>query len=124
MKALQANPGGAWYRSLTDWYRVIEPGIRSHVHLLRDNGFNTYSSCQERMEVALDIATEEDIARLDHLLSRNGFKDYQILVRWERCREFLRSSAVVQFGDKGERHRIARRYCSLASWWWDPPPEA
>jgi hypothetical protein len=103
------------------WYQAIEPGIRRHVRLLRDNGFNTYSSCEHRMEVALDLSPQEDLARLDDLLSRSGFKDYAVLVRVERRRGFLQSAAVVQFGDDRLRRRIARRYRSLVSWWWERP---
>ncbi len=108
--------------SATGWYRAIEAGIRRHVRLLRDNGFNTYSSCQSRMEVALDISTTGELARLDDLLSRSGFTDYTILTRVERRKGLLESSAVVQFGDDRARRRVARRFRSLASWWWEPPP--
>jgi hypothetical protein len=105
---------------VASWYQMIEPGIRRHVRLLRDNGFNTYSSCEHRMEVALDLSPQEDLACLDDLLSRSGFRDYTILVRVKRRQGFLRSGAVVQFGDDRLRHRIARRYRSLAAWW-EPP---
>jgi hypothetical protein len=105
------------------WYQSIEPGIRSQVRLLRTNGFNTTTSCEHRMEVTLDILThEDDLARLDDLLSRRGFTDYSILVRVERRDGHLRSGAVVQFGDDRDRHHIVCRYRSLVSWWWEPPP--
>jgi hypothetical protein len=110
-----AESGGSWYRR-------IESGIRRHVRLLRDNDFETYSSCQERMEVALHLLSPQDLERLDALLSKSGFGDYQILVRVERCNgSRLGSSAVVQFGNTERRHRISRRYRSLASWWWEAP---
>jgi hypothetical protein len=109
-------------RGTTDWYRVIEAGIRPHVRLLRDNGFNTYSSCAERMEVALEISMEDDLARLDKLLSGSGFADFAVMVRVERRDGQLRTHAVVQFGDDRERNRIARRFRSLASWWLEAPP--
>lgn len=74
------------------------------------------------MEVTLGISPQEDLARLDALLSRSGFTDYTVMVRVERRDGCLRSEAVVQFGDDLVRHRIARRYRSLVSWWWEPPP--
>lgn len=104
------------------WYATIEHGIRRQVRLLADNGFNTMTSCEHRMEVTLDISTHEDLARLYDVLSRSGFMDYTILARVERRRGHLRSDAVVQIGDDRARHRIARRHRSLVSWWWEPPP--
>ncbi len=104
------------------WYRLIEPGIRRYVRVLRDNGFNTTTSCGHRMEVTLDVSPHEDLARLDGLLSRLRFADYTILVRVERRAGHLRSAAVVQFGDDRARYRITRRYRSLVSWWWELPP--
>ena len=74
------------------------------------------------MEVALEISPHEDLERLEGLLSQRGFTDYMILARFERRAGQLRSSAVVQFGSDRVRSRIARRYRSLVSWWWEPPP--
>lgn len=106
------------------WYRLIEPGIRRHVRLLRDNGFNTISSCEHRMEVRLDLLSpEDDLARLDSVLAQSEFEDYAILVRLARRRGVpgFAFEAVVQFGEDRVRHRIARRYRSLVSRWWEPP---
>ena len=65
---------------VASWYQQIEPGIRRQVRLLRDNGFNTYSSCQERMEVAIGmLSQEEDLARLDRTLAESEFEDGTIL---------------------------------------------
>jgi hypothetical protein len=107
--------------SRRSWYRIIEPGIRKQVRLLRDNGFNTYSSCAHRMEVTLDFSPEDSVAELDRLLRANGFTDYVILTRVERRggRRNGSGSAVVQFGSESMRNRIARRYRSLVSWWWE-----
>jgi len=119
MKALRAEPGSA---CITDWYGRIEPRIRPHVRLLRDHGFNTYSSCQERMEVAIELLSRsDDLARLDQVLAESNFGDYAILVRLARssCAPGFRFGAVVQFGDQRARQRIARRYSSLVSWWWE-----
>lgn len=108
-----------------DWYRCIEPGIRRAVKLLRDNGFNTYSSCAERMEVAIEmLSRSDDLARLDQVLAESDFGDYTILVRLARSSSApgFRFGAVVQFGNQRTRQRIARRYCSLVSWWWEAVP--
>ncbi len=115
MLTLRAKAGASWYRR-------IEPGIRRHVRFLRDNGFNTYSSCQERMEVAIEmLSREEDLARLDRTLAESEFGDYTILVRLARSRGVpgFQFKAVVQFGDQRTRQRIARRHSSLVSWWWE-----
>lgn len=111
------------------WYRIIEPGIRRQVKLLRDHGFNTHTSCAHRMEVTLDASHQfvegrNDLESLDELLQREGYRDYTILFRLERRERVpgLRTYAVVQFGDDRARHRISRRLRSLASWWWEAPP--
>lgn len=110
---------------LAEWYRRIESGIRPHVRFLRDNGFNTFSSCESRMEVRLDmLSREEDLVRLDRVLAQSEFEDYAILVRLARRRGVpgFAFEAVVQFGNDRTRHRIARRLRSLASSWWEAPP--
>jgi hypothetical protein len=122
MKTLRDEPGSA---CITDWYQRIEPGIRPHVRFLRDHGFNTYSSCQERMEVAIELLSRsDDMGRLDQVLAESDFGDYTILVRLARSRGVpgFRFGAVVQFGDQRTRQRIARLFCSLVSWWWEAVP--
>ncbi len=105
------------------WYRRIESGIRRHVRLLRNNGFNTTSSCEHRMEVTLNLYAAH-LDELDALLQKSGFKDYTLLFRLERRKGMggRRSFGVVQFGDDGTRRRIGCKYRSLVSWWWEPPP--
>jgi hypothetical protein len=102
------------------WYqKMIEPGIRRHVRLLRDNGFNTITSCEHRMEITLDgYWRQADLDRLVTLLCSNGLNDFAILVRVECSDGHVRDNAVVQFGTDRERWRIARRHLSLVSWWW------
>ena len=110
---------------LGKWYQRIEAGIRPHVRLLRDNGFNTLSSCESRMEVRLDmLSREEDLARLERVLAQSEFEDYAILVRLARRKGVpgFAFEAVVQFGDDRARHRIARRFRSLVRSWWEAPP--
>jgi hypothetical protein len=74
------------------------------------------------MEVTLDLSPQEDLERLDALLSRRGFKDYIIFVRVERRDGRLQGGAVVQFGNDRMRKRIARRYHSFIAWWCEPSP--
>ncbi len=111
-----------------DFYARIENGIRPHVYLLRNAGYDTYSSCQERMEVALTLDTagcglEGEMERLDAVLAASGFEHYQIIVEMERCSGFLQKAyAVVRFGERTQRRRRARRYRSLVSSWWESPP--
>jgi hypothetical protein len=93
--------GVAARQRAASWYQQIEPGIRRHVRLLRDNGFNTFSSCKHRMEVRLDmLSREDDLARLDRVLAQSEFEDYAILVRLARRSGVpgFRFEAVVQFG--------------------------
>ena len=53
--------------------RRIEPGIRRHVQLLRDNGFISSSSCQERMEAAIEVLSQEkDLAQLDRVVAESA----------------------------------------------------
>lgn len=52
-----------------DWYKEnIEEGIRDVVKLLRDNGFNTTSSCAHEMTVEGDIIVDHDLKRIHDLL--------------------------------------------------------
>lgn len=90
----------------------IEPGIRRAVKLLRDKGFSTYSSCEQRIEVAIEmLSRSDDLARLDRVLAESDFEDYTIVVRLARSRGVpgCRFKAMVQFGDQWTRQRIARR---------------
>jgi len=62
------------------WYDKIEPPIRDVVKLLRENGFNTESSCGHDMYVQCQYAPDGEIQRLHYLLSSAGFKNYNIIV--------------------------------------------
>jgi len=64
---------------MANWYEeVIEEPIRDLVRLLRDNGFNTESSCGHKMEVQCDYLVDGEIQRLHNLLFNNGYRDYII----------------------------------------------
>ena len=63
--------------ALPDWYEQIEPGVRDIVRLLRDNGFNTTSSCEHNMEIQFanthDADEAERLARFLHAIGHRGF---------------------------------------------------
>jgi hypothetical protein len=56
------------------------------------------------------------------VLAESEFGDYTILARLARRNGVpgFQFKAIVQFGDQRARKRIARRYSSLVSWWWEP----
>jgi hypothetical protein len=115
---------------MADWYKNIEPGIRDMVRLLRDNGFNTTTSCEHRMEITFDLWPGENIegnatlCGMDELLSRNTGHDYDIILRLERRDSHLRSAGVVRFGNDTERRKIANKYRLLVDWWWPKDQKA
>lgn len=62
-----------------DWYDELETPIRDIVRLLRDNGFNTTSSCGHEMVVEVaDIQHCDETERLATLLLENGHKGFVI----------------------------------------------
>ncbi len=76
---------------------MIEPEIRSVVKLLRDNGFNTESSCGHEMYVQCQIITDGEIKRIDDLLFNNSYRDYKITVSLRRIDGHLYPTMRVDF---------------------------
>lgn len=69
------------YSKTSDWYeREIEEPIRPLVKLLRDNGFNTVFSCGHEMYCESEYYGQ-DLSRLSELLSENGYRQFEIVVR-------------------------------------------
>jgi len=64
------------------WYERLEPGIKKVVYLLRNNGFNTVSSCGEEMWVQI-LGDAEDIKPLWDFLVEKGYHDFNIAFTWE-----------------------------------------
>ena len=63
------------------WYEeFIEEGIREEVRLLRNNGFNTVSSCEHEMVVHCDYDLEGKLWRLHKTLTDAGYRNYEITV--------------------------------------------
>jgi hypothetical protein len=75
-----------------DWYEdKIESEVRDVVRLMRNNGFNTTSSCEghkvgESKWVMFDIGYQifDELHRLDELLVYNGYSDFTIQITY--CR--------------------------------------
>ena len=65
------------------WYDRIEEPIRSLVKLLRDNGYNTFTSCGHNMWVGMYweryfYDADKFFENLAKLLRDNGYKNYHI----------------------------------------------
>ena len=60
----------------------IEEPIRGLVKLLRDNGFNTFSSCGHEMQVDMEWYKLEDLSNLSALLLSNGYEKFVIETSW------------------------------------------
>jgi len=56
----------------------IESAIRPAVVLLRENGFNTYSSCGHEMWICVDLWEAAEVDRLAELLIGAGYTDFGI----------------------------------------------
>ncbi len=72
---------------MATWYEEnIEEPIRSLVKLLRDNGFNTTSSCGHAPKpyVQMDWLSDDDITKLYVLLMGSGFKNFQVVAYWSK----------------------------------------
>jgi len=68
-----------------DWYEYIEEPIRNLIRLLRNNGFNTISSCGHLPKPYIQIEwydEREDIKKLYDLLVDSGFKNFTITAYW------------------------------------------
>lgn len=68
-----------------NWYdENIESEIRELVKILRNNGFNTTSSCGHKMEIEGDIFIDYDLKKMNDLLfnyfyERNCIPNYEII---------------------------------------------
>lgn len=67
------------------WFEEnIEKPIQPLVTLLRDNGFNTESSCGHEMYVQCSYFQDSELKRLDDLLFNSGYENYTIEVSIKR----------------------------------------
>lgn len=61
--------GRAYSGPVGDWYDDnIEEGVRDVVRALRDNGFNTESSCHHDMSVQMQYLPDGSVQRLHNLM--------------------------------------------------------
>jgi hypothetical protein len=68
---------------MSDWYESIEEPIRELVRLLRNNGFNTYSSCSHKKIVEMEwYGYEEEVRALYNLLFDNGYNNFELHIIW------------------------------------------
>jgi hypothetical protein len=69
-----------------NWYNQIELPVRNLVKLLRNNGFNTTSSCGHKNPfpyVQMEwYGFEEEARKLYNLLCENDYKDFEIQLFW------------------------------------------
>jgi len=78
--------------AVTDWYEEnVEPGVRDVVRLLRDNGFNTVSSCDHDMSVTMEWYMPATVQYLAEFLVEHGFDGFAVVAkigvvdgRWNR----------------------------------------
>ena len=88
---------------MNGWYDCIEPGIRPAVKLLRDNGFNTSSSCEHKMYVECHYIPEGEVHRLHRLLFDAGFREYEISIRHTVAPAYTHSVLTVTFPVGGSK---------------------
>ncbi len=81
---------------------MIEPGIREQVKLLRENGFNTVSSCGHTFIVNMEIMNDGELRRLDQLLFNNRYRNYRILVEIRRVDGALTGPFAEIYFDSSE----------------------
>ena len=79
-----------------DWYDQIEEPVRELVRSLRNNGFNTFSSCGHdnpcpHIEMEW-YGLNDEPQRLYALLQENGYKDFELHFYWH-------SSRVLRFAE-------------------------
>ncbi len=90
---------------MKNWYEeYIEEPVRNTVKLLRDNGFNTESSCGHEMWVQCSYFSDAEIKRLDDLLFNNGYRDYKIDIWAHRKDGWLNSGINITFVRVLEEH--------------------
>ncbi len=79
-----------------DWYeKYIEEPVRDTVKLLRNNGYNTKSSCGHEMIVMCELSlVDSGIDRLDTLLYDNDYRNYHIDVHLSRHNGSLLASWI------------------------------
>ena len=87
--------------SNNSWYdKYIEKPIQSSVRLLRNNGFNTESSCGHEMYVQCQYIQDGEIQRLDNLLFNQGYRDYSIEISIKRVAGHSYTNLLITLANK------------------------
>jgi len=64
---------------MNDWYdENIERGVRNLVRLLRNNGWNTISSCEHNMSVTMEWYGAYEPEHLVEFLQAHGYDEFAI----------------------------------------------
>jgi len=70
----------------SDWYERVEAPVRELVRLLRDNGFNTISSCGHHNPcpyIEMEwYSQEEEMRGLYNLLQESGYSKFELHLFW------------------------------------------
>jgi hypothetical protein len=77
----------------------INASIRNQVHLLRENGFNTISSCEHDHSIQLEIGVNE-LSQLDTILFNNHYTNYRIELIAERHGGYVTNLAAIYFSPR------------------------
>ena len=79
----------------SEWYAQIEESVRELVCLLRNNGFNTVSSCGHANpcpQISMEwYGLEDDATKLYNLLCENGYNEFELHIVWPSsgCGRFM-----------------------------------
>jgi hypothetical protein len=66
-------------KSIPNFYKNIEPGIRNVVKLLRDNGINTTCSCEHEMYIEFECYSDSsEIDTIYYALFNAGYRGFKI----------------------------------------------
>lgn len=91
-----------------NWYEEnIEPEIIPLVKLLRNNGFNTTSSCGHKMWVEMEFYNDSDLTILQEILRENGYEYFVItaVVEYHKGLRYYGRSLKVELmvNERGEK---------------------
>ncbi len=80
------------------WVKQIDKPLRNLVQLLRENGFNTSSSCGHlpRPYVQMEWYDDEEVTKLYNLLVENDYKNFTITAIWEAVKISIQRSRYMQ----------------------------
>jgi len=77
-------------KQVNNWYNEnIETQIRELVYLLRNNGYNTYDSCEDSMHVSCELYSDLNFKDIDDLLRNGGYDNFKVNFRYYRKNDIL-----------------------------------